>query len=487
MDRALADRLARCPTLPTLPGVALEVLRVCSTEEDVDLDELAAVIEHDPVLVTKVLRVVNSAFYGLRQPLTSLRHALVLMGVAAVRAIALSFSLTSGMREEPGGVDLRRYWQRSVYAAIAAQELAKAAGFRLEEEAFLAGLIQDIGMVALARLEPGAYADIIGLGASGHDDVASAERRTFGADHVEVGGWLLARWGIPTLFQDALRTSHATSVDCEAGPFSAIVAASGPIADIWTENLARAATRARDLAVELVRVDDEMFETILDNVAAGIANAASLFEVHLGSPDEITAVLEEAKEALLTASLNVARDARALQEEAHLDALTRLPNRVRLDATLAAAFRDPATTIVSVLVCDIDHFKKVNDTYGHLVGDQVLVSVAGRLRGALRDSDLLVRYGGEEFVAVLPGAPLGAARAVAERLRAAVADQPHAVSDGRSLPVTISIGCAAHGAPVRFATPEALLDSADRALYAAKAAGRNRVMAMDDLRTPRSR
>jgi diguanylate cyclase (GGDEF)-like protein len=484
MDRTLEDRLSRCPTLPTLPGVALEVLRVCSAEAEVDLDELAAVIEHDPVLVTKVLRVVNSAVYGLRQPLTSLRHALVLMGVAAVRAIALSFSLTSGMREEPRGIDLRRYWRRSLYAAIAAQELAKVGGLRLEEEAFLAALIQDIGMVALARLEPKSYADIIALGSAGHEQVASAERRTFGVDHVEVGDWLLAQWGIPPLFREALRASHDTTSDPEAGVLCAIVAASGPIADIWIESLAHAATEARDRVRELIGLDDDTFEAILDHVAAGIASATSLFEVHLGSPEEVAAVLEEAKEALVNASLHVARSAHTLQAEAHLDPLTRLPNRVPLDAALTAAFRDPAA-VLSVLVCDVDRFKQVNDTYGHLVGDQVLVSVVERLRGGLRNADLLVRYGGEEFVVVLPGTPPGAARAVAERLRTAVSERPHDLGEGRELAVTISIGCATHGAPARFATPGALLESADRALYVAKTAGRNRVVASDDVATSR--
>jgi diguanylate cyclase (GGDEF)-like protein len=480
MDQKLADRLARCPILPTLPGVAIEVVRICGREDEVDLDELAAAIERDPALVTKVLRVVNSAVYRLREPLTSLRHALTLMGVPAVRAIALSFSLTTGIQEESRGLDLRRYWRRSLYAAIAAQELAKAAGLPLAEEAFLAGLMQDVGMVALARLEPGGYAEIVAARPAGHDEVAATERRAFGADHVEVGEWLLAQWGIPALLRDAVRGSHATRRNPEGSLLCEIVAASGPIGDIWVESLASAATQARDRARDLLGLDDETFEDVLDRVAAGIANASTVFDVDLDSPDEVAAVLEEAKEALVAASLRVARTAHDLREQADLDALTKLPNRTRLDAMLAALFGDRDQQPLSVLVCDVDHFKIVNDTYGHLAGDRVLVSVAGRLRGGLRDTDLVVRYGGEEFVVVLPGALGPAARAVAERLRAAVGDTLHDAGEGHVIPVTISIGCATHAPASRFPTPAALLESADRALYAAKSSGRNRVVADGD-------
>jgi diguanylate cyclase (GGDEF)-like protein len=487
VDDALARRLSRCPALPTLPGVAVEVLRACTPDgEEVDLDQLAAIIEQDPALVTKVLRVVNSAVYAVRQPVTSLRHALVLLGVIAVRAIALSFSLTSTVRKEPRGADLQRYWQRSLYAAIGAQELARILRPALKEEAFLAGLIQDIGMVALARLEPTTYAEIMTTAGADHEEVAAAERRTFGADHVEVGDWLLGQWGIAPLLRETVAASHAVVVAEDVSPLSGIVAGSGPIADIWVERRADGATRARDRARALLGIDDDALEGVLSRVAREVVDTAAVFEVDLGSPEDVAAVLEQAKDALVTASLVVARTAHTLEEEAWRDPLTGLPNRARLDALLGAKFRQ-SDAVFSVLICDIDHFKAVNDTYGHLAGDRALVSVAGRLRHCLRSADLVVRFGGEEFVVVLPGAPLEAASTVAERLRAAVGDRPHDVGGGHVVPITISIGCSTQGVPDRFPSPAALLESADRALYAAKAEGRDRVVtaaARDTRRRP---
>ncbi len=125
---------------------------------------------------------------------------------------------------------------------------------------------------------------------------------------------------------------------------------------------------------------------------------------------------------------------------------------------------------VAVLVVDLDHFKQVNDRYGHLTGDAVLRRTAETLRGALRPDTLLARFGGEEFVVLLPDAGAAAARATAERLREAVERQPRAVAE-LDLPVTASFGVAA-GSDVELT---ALLAQADRALYDAKRAGRNRV------------
>jgi len=125
-----------------------------------------------------------------------------------------------------------------------------------------------------------------------------------------------------------------------------------------------------------------------------------------------------------------------------------------------------------VLMFDIDHFKKVNDVHGHAVGDAVLRHMGEVLRGSQRKIDTPGRLGGEEFALLLPGADLDAAAAYAERLRQRVAESPHQ-SEAGSLAVTVSIGIAALY-PQDLAA-DAALKRADRALYWAKAAGRNRV------------
>lgn len=173
------------------------------------------------------------------------------------------------------------------------------------------------------------------------------------------------------------------------------------------------------------------------------------------------------------------RQQRLLEGLAAADPLTGLDNRraffERVNRRLDAATRDEA--LAALLMIDIDGFKPVNDRHGHAVGDRVLGVVAEALRAALRDGDLAGRFGGDEFCMLLADVGPGEAARRAERLRAAVATQPVRV-DGVEVPVTLSIGIA-HTRPGGEADLDALLANADRRLYLAKRAGRDRVIARD--------
>ncbi|MGB8843479.1 MAG: PleD family two-component system response regulator [Aliidongia sp.] len=159
------------------------------------------------------------------------------------------------------------------------------------------------------------------------------------------------------------------------------------------------------------------------------------------------------------------------------DGLTGLYNRRYLTAHLETLFGRGGAAVkdVAVLMFDIDRFKRVNDTYGHAAGDEVLIEVAKRALSNVRGFDLVARYGGEEFLVVMPESTLVSAAAVADRLRRAVGEHPIAVSCGPgALRVTVSIGVAVTGG--EFMPPAQLLKNADDALYAAKHAGRNKIM-----------
>ncbi len=168
-----------------------------------------------------------------------------------------------------------------------------------------------------------------------------------------------------------------------------------------------------------------------------------------------------------------------LLAEARTDAKTSLLNaaawqrEAATELTRAGRFRPPP----AIAIIDIDHFKAVNDAYGHLAGDRVLRVIAGRLKAQLRDGDVIGRFGGEEFAVLLPRTGTAEARRVAERLRARIDDEPIAVGDGRSdgvlVHVTISVGLAEPGHACDDL--DELLATADAALYDAKHAGRNRV------------
>lgn len=166
----------------------------------------------------------------------------------------------------------------------------------------------------------------------------------------------------------------------------------------------------------------------------------------------------------------------AAMELAVVDALTGLNNRRFLETHLATALDKAAHTgkPLSLMILDIDHFKSVNDTYGHDAGDEVLKVFAQRVRRVLRGADLVCRLGGEEFVVVMPDTPLSVAERIAERVRAAVENERFPIDQSRTIAVTTSIGLAERGGD---ANADGLLRRADKALYASKTSGRNRVTA----------
>jgi two-component system cell cycle response regulator len=175
--------------------------------------------------------------------------------------------------------------------------------------------------------------------------------------------------------------------------------------------------------------------------------------------------------------LDNARLSQRLHELSTLDGLTRQLNhrviydQLTVELERARRYRSP----LSVVLCDFDHFKEVNDTHGHLAGDAVLREGAGVLRRCLRSTDLLGRYGGEEFLAVLPQVDLAGARMAAERLRHGLESSPVRLPGGLEVRVTASFGVASRDEMASSDNSDVLVSLADRRLYEAKAAGRNLV------------
>jgi len=205
-------------------------------------------------------------------------------------------------------------------------------------------------------------------------------------------------------------------------------------------------------------------------------------------------ILEQAREALMLRSLQALREintlrtvaeisntrALELEEETRRDALTGVYNRAYLDQMLVREFEHSTRHKwpLSVAFADLDHFKSVNDRFGHQAGDRILQATARILRSNTRETDLIARYGGEEFVVVLPATDSDTARAICERIVSAFRNTGHVIGAEHAT-VTISIGCATHGAQTSFASAAELIKAADQALYTAKLRGRNRSVPFD--------
>jgi two-component system cell cycle response regulator len=227
--------------------------------------------------------------------------------------------------------------------------------------------------------------------------------------------------------------------------------------------------------------DDELSEIPVIFLTARTGGSDVAAGLQLGAHDYLRKPVEPVElEARVAAALYRGSQHRSLRETAMaadrlstVDALTGLANRRQFvrkrEQLLAGADTDGP---VGLIMIDIDHFKRVNDREGHLVGDAVLRIAARRLQTAIDCSQLLVRWGGEEFMALAPGVGERDAFDVAERLRLVVCNAPFSIGEDRDLPITVSVGCAVG----TMRTLDTLIPIADEALYEAKRAGRNRVV-----------
>jgi diguanylate cyclase (GGDEF)-like protein len=483
MNQALVNRIRQCPALPSLPAVALQVLELAQTDA-ADIPEIARVISRDPALSGKILRTVNSSFYGRSQSIGSLNHALVVLGLQSVRTLVLGFSLVSNLKQQKAkGFKHLTYWRRSIYAATAARAIAARIGLVQQEECFLSALLMDLGMLVLDQLLGEEYSQICAQ-ATGHHDLAAVEQKKLDLTHAQAVGVLADQWKLPPLLSEPMRFHHDPQSVQDPGlrKVAEAVHLACCCADVFVdEKAAEPITRVRQLCAQLYNMGEQEVDEMLKGIGQQTAEVAPMFEINIAAGTNYDAILKKANETLVELTLRSQQQANTLVEQnqklqaaATIDKLTGLANRGRLDEFLAmqVAAALKSARPLSLLMIDLDRFKSVNDTFGHQAGDQILASIGQLLATAARASDLAARYGGEEMMLVLPDTSRSTAAAVAESVRRLIAART--VRCGKNqIPVTASIGVATLEPPGPLTAPAHLLKAADMAVYAAKHGGRN--------------
>lgn len=503
--------------LPTLPAVAVKLLDL-SRDPDTELREVVDVIRTDPAISAKILKAANSSFFALRAEVTTIDRAVPLLGTTVVTSMALSFSLVdAAMTSGPMVQHYTDYWRQSVVQAVAAESLAEKAACGPGCEFFLAGLLMDLGRLAMLKSVPREYLPALLAAQAETESLIDVERRMLGFDHVEIGMKLMEQWKLPAPMITAVGTSHAALADLfalpaeEEGVAGRVLAVASAAGDYFCSAAKGTAfDRLQKLLAAYFHFSPEDIESYLNATRERIDKAGELFAVNtdeIGDASELTALANEQlaqiamrqhvettqAQARHQTAENEKRELelknRQLQIQAIKDPLTSLYNRQffgeSLEKEICRAVRcaDP----VGVIFSDIDKFKNLNDTYGHPFGDQVLQQVARVFADVLRQADVLARYGGEEFVIIVNQPTEKGIEKVAERLRARV--EAEEIRFGETLVrVTVSIG-AVVAIPRRDETDLAkrLVSEADEAMYEAKQNGRNQVrvrslMSADDRR-----
>ncbi len=498
----LAD-FSKLNRLPSLPVVAIRLLEKF-TDPNVALSEIVRIVQTDPAITAKLLRAVNSAQYGAGRPVSDLNRAVNLLGKKAVTSLVLCFSLSEdSMKSGPFASLYKSIWLQSIVQASAAEQIARKFFRGMEGEAFTIALLADIGRLAMLKAAPQEYAAVIDRVSRESLMLEDCEREAFGTTHSELALKLLSHWNLPARFGNAIQhRSAAASVLLElpAGEerwLAHATAFSSVIANYFCVSPRGLSLALMSEMADIFGMMQEELDQLLEKIQQAVRGTADLFETdpsRLGSPTDLMA---EAMEQLssLASSLNEGQAeasvrSRLLDENGQLkqriqdlvhrgslDALTGVFNRGYFDEQFslisAAAVADQQP--LGLLFIDADHFKKINDEYGHPAGDAVLKRLATILSGCVRERDIVARYGGEEFVILLSKPCLAGLESLAERVRSAVEAERIPIDNG-VIRVTISVGGAFLQPPLAGDASANLLLNADAALYAAKDSGRNRVL-----------
>ena len=501
--------------LPT-PPAGIEMVIKAAGDPLVAMHKLGSLIEKEPSLTVMLLRLSNSAAYGSGRSVKTVQQACMLLGTRCIRNIAVSHAVQVAMGgADTGDFDGMRFWEDSLRRATASLVLGRTAGYEDPSEAFTVGLLQDLGMLLMALAWPEHQAELQIATRLPIAERLEREHELCGTTHPAFFVDAAASWGLPEELTIAIGSHHCEATDVterRSRRLIEIARAADALADVaQTSGAATAVTAAHELLEQLTSRQPLDLEELGEQVNREMIEASRDLQIEIGAQasyrelmaqanmaladindelERVTRELEQAKtrveqtnrrlERTLAEKEDLARQLQskneALERLAATDTLTQVANRRHFSKALQTELKALVESgrELSLIMVDIDHFKSVNDTYGHATGDEVLKAVCRRIEEVIRPEDLLGRLGGEEFGILLPASSAREGRNIAERVRRGVRGKPIRCVDGQRILVTISLGgCTAMLPDVP--TDDQLLQLTDEALYASKHSGRDRV------------
>jgi two-component system cell cycle response regulator len=495
--------LDRIEDLPALSPVVSRVLGLINND-DSTARQIAEFVQNDTALTLRILKVVNSAYYGFSHRVSTVSQAVVLLGHDTIKSIVLSTNVIEMMVQNTGTIaDLKRLWERSLFAAVAGRKLARMVGYAAPEEVFMACLMMDVGMLVQLRIHGEAYGEILARDVRQGEDILVIEGSQLDFSHEVMGEAVMRRWGLPEvltrpiLYHHQLRDVGREEPDmrrlCQLVHLARLA---GRI--FYSPKVGMALTDFRRESRVLVQMDPDAVDDFFRGIKEEVLEVAAQYGFEIRNLPSYTELLDEANQELADLNQTYERMNRELQQAkqeaeelalklrdaneilqqlANHDALTGLYNRRYFDDFIKREFERSRryTRTLAFILIDIDHFKSVNDNYGHQMGDTVLREMGELLRALIRGSDMAARYGGEEMVVILPETNLYAARIAAEKVRRAVEKYEFPWRPREPLKVTISMGLACHDEHSPFESADQLIARADECLYRAKHEGRNRI------------
>ncbi|MDP1661745.1 MAG: HDOD domain-containing protein [Phycisphaerales bacterium] len=487
MNPELLDRVLKCDRLPSMPAVAMRVIELTSSNRS-SMREIAEVITNDQGLSSKVLKTVNSSFYGLSKPCTTINQSIVMLGLNAVKTLALGFSLVASLtRSSKGGFDYQAYWRRGLLTGVAAKCIAAESRIGHDEECFLAGLLQDVGMVAFHEALGEEYGMILDQVGGDHRQLARTELAELEMTHADVGSMLAGRWKLPPELAMPIKFhERPTAAPQEYLEICQAVGLGNIAADVLCAAEGGVALkRYYAKAQEWFSLSPMQADAVMNKISAGAKEIAKLLEVDAGSFNDPEAIRKQANEQLLAVTVPFGpggqTDNNPLTIE-DTDTVTMLPSRRILNQNMIATVEQfqAGGGPFSMGVFAVDGFGEIEIQQGAEYADEMLAQIASILRTTVEPYNAVCFcFDRGRFAVLMGGTDRITGTKHAERFRAAVAGTPLRIKPpglvAVDLHVTISAGLITMDTTTRdrFTNVEIVFDTIDRALASAQKAGSN--------------
>ena len=486
----LQQVLDTCTNLPSLPAIALKIIDA-SKDPHIEIEQILSIISMDPAITAKMLKLANSSFYSKNNTVNNLHDALMLLGSNATLTVALCFSLPSSLGNN---YVYANYWRRSVLAASIARILGARLNVDKIEDLFLASLLQDIGILAIAAMDISPYPIDENITLK-HIDCIRYENEVLNTEHPLVGAWLLESWGLPDLITTSVKYSHSlnrgiSSDSTSNTDFHFCLSLSGDLADIWLDdNPSELLQTVMSVTKTVFGFNEKEFNQLIIEVDESLPEISSMFEISLVEEQDRRRVVDSARDLLIERSIftsnehehtnqqiqNITKKVEKIEKESQLDSLTKVYNREYFYDALKIKYDKSKISgqPFSLSFIDIDDFKLINDTYGHLIGDKVLRTLADFFTKNTRDSDIIARFGGDEFLLILGDSTPENSIKLLERLVKKCNKDIFLEFDELKLSMSISLGVVIYSGESYFYNVNGLVQAADEALYQAKKKGKN--------------
>ncbi len=277
--------------LTSLPQTLTEVLRILK-DENSNSNELANVISRDPALTAKMLRIVNSPYYGAGREISTLSQAVMTLGTRAVSALTLSTSIYDMTEKWDTTLDRVRFWRHSLEVAVAARTIAEMIHYPKVEEAFISGILHDIGLLVLEKSFPDKFKSLWNQAESG-EHLIELEENSWSTNHARVGQFLLDQWNIPSVISESVGQHHNNFPllnDEEDFLLPQIIALANKTAKFSTQTISHESVYNVEQKIILqknLKLSSEQMRDLEENLITNVVDEASYLEIEIGSTSEI--------------------------------------------------------------------------------------------------------------------------------------------------------------------------------------------------------